>query len=114
MLVRLGTPVPCEPKSVPGRLFWESPIQALGEPLKFGEWFLLQPSDAGWLGPVLGRFSKGRRYWAAYRNTTWTHSFYGQPATRSGGSTLPRLVRPGVKSKKPTAHLALGRLFSLK
>ena len=30
---------------------------------EFGEWFLLQPSDAGWLGPVLGRFSKGRRYW---------------------------------------------------
>ena len=47
---------------------------------EFDEWFLLQPSAAGWLGPVLALNEGVRQSWAAYWNMTWMRSFKGQPA----------------------------------
>ena len=76
--------------AMPGRCTF--PIQALRGTSEFDEWFLLQPPGRRWSGPALRERATDFRRWAAYRNTTWMHSFKDQPA--KGWSPALRLVRP--------------------
>ena len=83
--------------------------RSCGEPVNLVSGFYCShpvlPND-GWLGPVLGRYTKGRRYWAAYWNGFREGSVV-QVAIPLAQSTKG-LVRPGARdATQPSA--ALGR-----